>query len=223
MSTSRSPIQSQYVLHGQVLESVSSARYLGVDISSDLSWKTHINRITTNAGKSLGFLKRNIRAAHPQLKAMAYKALVRPQLEYASCVWDPYTAAAIKQIEMVQRRAARWVVNDYSYTSSVTSIISDLGWRSLEQRRSDARLTLMYKIVHHLVAIPSDQFVPPLRTTRHSHSFSYRQLQATKNVFKYSFFPLAIVQWNRLPDCVVSLPKLDLLKLAVSRIHHLKP
>ena len=129
VSTSRSPVNTQYVLHGQVLETVSSARYLGVDISNDLNWKTHINRITSNANKSLGFLKKNIKANHPQLKAMAYKALVRPQLEYASCVWDPYTAIAIKQIEMVQRRAARWVVRDYSFTSSVTSIIEDLGWR----------------------------------------------------------------------------------------------
>ena len=81
------------MLHGRALETVSSARYLGVDISNDLSWKTHINRITSNANKSLGFFKRNIKANHPQLKAMAYKALVRPQLEYASYVWDPFTAA----------------------------------------------------------------------------------------------------------------------------------
>ena len=223
VSTSRSPINTQYVLHGQVLETVSSARYLGVDISSDLSWKTHINRITSNANRSLGSLKRNIKANHPQLKAMAYKALVRPQLEYASCVWDPFTAIAIKQIEMVQRRAARWVVRDYALTSSVTSIIEHLGWRSLEQRRSDARLSLLYKIVHQLVAIPTDQIIPPSRPTRHSHSSSFRQLQATKNVYKYSFFPLTIVQWNILPDSVVSLPRLDPFKVAVGGIHHLKP
>ena len=112
------------------------------------------------SSQSLGFLKRNIKANHPQLKAMTNKALVRPQLEYASCVWDPFTAIAIKQIDMNQRRAARWVVRDYSLTSSVTSIIEDLGWRSLEQRRSYARLSLMFKIVHHLVAIPTYPFVP---------------------------------------------------------------
>ena len=44
----------------------------------------------------------------------------------------------------------------------------------------------------------------------------------TKTVYKYSFFPLTIVQWNRLPDSVVSLPQLDPFKVAVSGIH-LKP
>ena len=44
------------------------------------------------------------------------------------------------KIEMVQRRAARWVSNDYSTYSSVTEMMSNLGWRSLENRRYDARL-----------------------------------------------------------------------------------
>ncbi|KAK3109083.1 hypothetical protein FSP39_022693 [Pinctada imbricata] len=223
VSTSRNPIQTKYSLHGQVLEATSSARYLGVDISCDLSWRTHIDRVTSTATKSLGFLRRNIRTNHPQLKSLAYKTVVRPQLEYATCVWDPYQATHINRIEMVQRRAARWVCHDYSPYSSVTSMLENLGWRSLELRRSDARLSMLYKIVHDKVAIPSDQLVRPTRLTRFSHSCTFRQIQTTKNVLKYSFFPLTIVQWNRLPDSVVSLPNIEEFKLAVSKIHHLKP
>ena len=223
ISTSRNPIDTSYTLHGQVLEATSSARYLGVDIANDLSWKPHINRITSSASKSLGFLRRNIRVDHPQLKAMAYKAIVRPQLEYASCVWDPHQSTYIDNIEKVQRRAARWVCSDYSPLSSVTSMLDVLGWRTLEQRRSDARLAMLFKIVHGQVAIPSDQLVRPSRLTRHSHSYSFRQIQSTKNSLKYSFFPLTIVQWNRLPDSVVSLTSVDQFKLAVNKMHHVKP
>ena len=32
-----------YILHGQVLEVVTSAKYLGVDISNGLSWSAHID------------------------------------------------------------------------------------------------------------------------------------------------------------------------------------
>ena len=48
--------KTNYVLHGQILESVTSARYLGVDISSNLTWKTHVDRITGNANRTLGFI-----------------------------------------------------------------------------------------------------------------------------------------------------------------------
>ena len=41
-----------------------------------------------------------------QTKQTAYKALVRPFLEYAATVWDPYTASKIQAIEKVQRIAA---------------------------------------------------------------------------------------------------------------------
>ena len=46
VTSSRRPINTLYFLHVQVLEVVTSARYLGVDICSGLSWKSHIDRIT---------------------------------------------------------------------------------------------------------------------------------------------------------------------------------
>ena len=80
-----------YTMHGQVLDSIDHARYLGVDILSDLNFNHHINRVTANASKSLGFLKRNIKTKHPGISEAAYKTTVRPQVEYASSVWSSYT------------------------------------------------------------------------------------------------------------------------------------
>ena len=61
ITRSRSPLPTTYTLHGETLEAVASARYLGVGIANDLSWKTHVSRITNNANKSLGFLRRNLK------------------------------------------------------------------------------------------------------------------------------------------------------------------
>ena len=100
----------------------------------------------------------------------------------------------------VQRRAARWVTHDYSSYSSVTQMITTLGWRSLEQRRADARLLMFYKIVHGLVEIPLPTYIQrQIRMTRTTHSYHFIQIQTSSNYYKYSFFPLAIVQWNNLP------------------------
>ena len=86
ITRSRSPLPTSYTLQGETLEVVTCARYLGVDISSDLSWKYHISRITNNANKSLGFIWRNLKVRNTKLREKAYKAIVRPHLEYAAPV-----------------------------------------------------------------------------------------------------------------------------------------
>ena len=151
----KTPIPSKYFLHSIELESVSAAKYLGVTISDDLSWGTHIANITKKANQTLGFLKRNLKPHRQELKSTAYKILIRPQLEYASTVWSPHTAADTYKIQSVQRRAARWACRDYQQTSSVTKMLENLHLRPLDQRRIDSRLVIMYKVTYDLVAIPA--------------------------------------------------------------------
>ena len=224
VTASRTLLQTQYILHGQVLEVVSSARYLGVDISSNLNWNTHVDRITANASRSLGFIRRNVKTKSPQIREMAYQSLVRPQLEYSASVWDPHVKEQIKKIEMVQRRAARWTLNDYARSSSVTQMLNQLNWQTLEERRSVARLCLFYKIVNGLVAVPIPDYIQPShRISRYCHSMTFRQIHTGKDYYKYSFFPLAVVQWNALPANVVVSPSLEMFKAAIGELHHPKP
>ena len=105
--------------------------YLGVDVSSSFAWNSHIGKITRNTSRTFGFLKRNIKTKMPRIGETAYNTLVRPQLEYSSTVWDPYTKHKIYQIEMVQRRAARWTCSNYDWTSSVTEMIKNLVCQAL--------------------------------------------------------------------------------------------
>ena len=209
VTSSRTLFNIAYTLHGQVLEVVTSAKYLGVDISSGLSWNPHIDRITGNANRTLNFIQRNIKTKNQKVRETAYNTLVRPQLEYAAPVWDPYFKEKILQLEKVQRRAARCTTSSFDYRSSVTAIVNDLGWRTLEQRRADPRLCLFFKIVHGLVALPLPDYIHPSnRISRYCHSMTFRQLHTSTSYYKYSF-PLAIVQWNALPETVACLPDLD--------------
>ena len=151
----KQPIQHNYILNGHTLESVTSTKYLGVTIQSNLKWDKHINDITSKGYKSLRFLKRNLKTTNPHIKSQAYQALVRPKLEYSCSVWNLHKTESVSKIEMVQRRAARYVCNKNHNTSSVTNMFTTLNLPSLAERRLRTRLVMMYKISYHLVAIPS--------------------------------------------------------------------
>ena len=161
----------------------------------------------------------NLRTQNTSIWKNAYKAIVRPQLEYASPVWDSHTKDDIHKIESVQRRAARRVLGDYSPYSSVTDMIGKLGWRNLEQPRSDSGLVLFYKIVYGYVALPLPSYViPHPRASRTSHPLAYRQISTRTHYYKYSFYPLTVVQWNSLPASIATLTDLNSFKRAVCQV-----
>ena len=152
ISTNKDPPIYNYTLHGHTLQHVDKAKYLGVTIQSDLKWHSHINNICNKANSTLGFLRRNLNISSTSVKELAYKSLVRPSLEYASSVWDPYLTEDINKLEKIQRKAARYVANRHRNTSSVSDMINNLEWRELANRRTDARLAMLYKIT---ITIPS--------------------------------------------------------------------
>ena len=135
---------------------------LGISLSHDLWWNQHINNITNKANRTLGFLRCNLQINHPQLKMTANNFPVRPSVEYASTVWDPYTKGNIRKIEMVQRRAAHFTLNRYRNRSSVSDMIEELGWTTLEKRWEHQRLLMLYKIRNGLVAVHSNQYLNPV-------------------------------------------------------------
>ena len=207
-----------------MLDSVSSAKYIGVTISDDLSRSTHIDNITKSANQTLGFLKRNIRVHNKNLKSVAYKTLVRPQLVYVSTVWSPHTATDIQKVEAVQRRAARLLYRDYSYTSSVTPMMKDLNWRPLDQRRIDSRLIMLYNVTYDLVAIPASQYLTRnTRLSSHIHPLSYRQIPTLKDCYRFTFFSRSIIHWNALPAHIPVLPTLAHFRSAVCQVIHVSP
>ena len=88
-----------------------------------------------------------MRISNTDTKAAAYSALVQPTLEYCASEWSPHTEQSKHKLEMVQRRAARYCANRYHNTSSVTEMLGDLQWETLESRRTKIQLTMLFKIV----------------------------------------------------------------------------
>jgi hypothetical protein len=67
------------------------------------------------------------------LKQHTFTTMARPTLEYASTCWDPHRKDLIEDIEQVQKRAARFVYNNYrsKEPGCVTNMIDTLNWEPL--------------------------------------------------------------------------------------------
>ena len=104
--------------------------------------REHVHNISAKATRVLNFIRHNIYRCTPEVKALAYTSLIRPHLEYASS-WDPYTTRDSHQLDKVQRRTARFVKRNYRQTASVSELISELRWQSLEDRRKNARMSVL--------------------------------------------------------------------------------
>ena len=200
ISRKRHPINYNYQLHSQSLEHVTSAKYLGITFNSNLDWGQHINNISAKANNTIGFLRRNLNISSTKTKEAAYYAMVRPSIEYACSIWDPYEKGDISKLEMIQRRSARFVTQRYHNRSSVSNMLQHLEWKSLETRRKEARLIMLYKIINQEITInPGNILEKVTKPSRSSDTFSYTIPFASTLNRQQSFYPRTIRDWNLLP------------------------
>lgn len=126
-----------YSLNNHILEEVQDNPYLGLQISSDMKWSTHINKVARKAQSTLGFLRRNLRHCTENCRKTAYIAMVRSVMEYGSTIWDPYQKGDIIKLERIQRKAIRFIKHDYRTREEgcINKMAAELGLTTLENRR----------------------------------------------------------------------------------------
>ena len=209
MSRRKGVVEPKYYLNDLEVRVVQDFKYLGVHISNTCNWQKHINHITCKGNQMLRFIKRNFKGCPQAVKKNVYTALVRPLVEYACCVWDPCGEGMKHELEMVQRRAARFVLDDYNRESSVTDMLSNIGWEILESRRKEARLCLLFKMYHNRSKFDvSNIILDPCYVGRNDHRKKIRRLQSRILPYHTSFFPKTIRDWNRLSQNTMNVESL---------------
>ena len=213
-TTKRDPPKREYVFCGQILEEVESHPYLGVVLDNKMRWSPHIETITSRANKVLGLIKRNLWNCPKSVKETVYMTLVRPNLQYACSAWDPHYQKDKAALERVQRKAARFVTGNYDRTTSVMEMLQDLQWDTLETMRRHTRLSTIHKVCHGLLDGDWGNYLitSKERRTRGSHDFKFIVPKGHKDIFRFSFFPRTITEWNKLPEETVSSQPLCIFK-----------
>ena len=102
------------------------------------------------------------------------------------------------------------MTRNYVYeTGSMTGILGQLKWESLNKKRKDNRLILLYKDLKGKARIPTDDLIPKTRRGRNQHSLAFQIPSASKDVYKYSFFLQTFRDWNDLPESLISSSELS--------------
>ena len=170
-----------------------------------MQWNKTVHHIIGKANKTLGLLKRNVSSCSSHIKERLYLSLVRPHLEYSCTVWSPSTEDLKHRVEMVQKHAARFIKYDYHQTYSVTAMLKELKWDTLESRRTLFHLKFGHKMFTSQVALNRYDYVErsTYSSLRNSHLKKLTLKFARVNVVKNSFFYSIVLLWNNLPTNVI--------------------
>lgn len=138
--------------------------------SDNLSWHEHIDYIVNKASRSLGFIRRKYFLASTETRLLAFKSIVRSQLEQAGIIWAPYQDNLINKIERNQTNGARFIFKDYSPCESVTALKLRPNLPSLDARRQVYLVAFIRNIYCFNVPIKERLLLPPyIIVSGHDH------------------------------------------------------
>ena len=141
---------------------MSYLRDLGITISEDLSWSTHISSIACKARSVAAWVLSVFNTRDAITMMTLYKSLVRSLLEYSCPLWNPKKVSDIQQLEAVQRTFTKRILGlqDLDYWERLKA----LKLMSLQRRRERYIIIHMWNILHNVSPNDIDiQFQPPGR------------------------------------------------------------
>ena len=117
-------------MDNQIIEEVSSHKYLGIFLSNDCSWHKHIDNVKEKAWVRINVMRRlKFRLNRKSLETI-YFSFIRPLLEYADVIWDNCTYNEKLELDKIQSEAAR-IVSGATKLVSLHALYEEVGWESL--------------------------------------------------------------------------------------------
>ena len=139
---------------------------------------------------------------------LAYKAHIRTVLEYSCAVWDPHQEYVSEKLESVQKRSARFISSNYEYEQcSMTRILNHLNIEPLKHRRTNSRLTLLFKGLNGKAHLPTCQLKKPMRKSKSNHKENYNLIRVRTYLYKLKFMPKTIRDWNSILKDIIQKSK----------------
>ena len=189
-------------LGGHPLSRVNDVIDLGISYSTSINFASHINNIVSKAKQRIYLLRKCFTNCHNEALVLAYKTYVVPLLEYCSPVWSPTCVTYIVKLEKVQKMFTKSLkgLEDLPYRDRLRAIELE----TLERRRLNADLVLLYKIIYNLVEIDFHGSLELSETSATRGNKLKLKVQPARLNSRLNFFTLRCIKiWNTLPDSIV--------------------
>ena len=203
---------------GNPLDLVEKTKNLGLHLSSDLNWDTHIMELCKNLNYYLHLLRRLKRVLPKDLLMTVYKAYFQSKFDYGISVWGCTTQSNIDKIQRMQNRVARIITGCYDFINTRgLDLVDELNLQNITEKGNYFLCNLMFKSIHGLApTYLSDSIVMNADVNEHNTSGAQNRnvYQPRPRIEKYknSFLYKAGELWNALPPSVKESPDLDTFK-----------
>ena len=201
------------------LEVTIDEKDLGVTIDNQLKFSMHVQTQVAKANRILGCLRHTFKYLTSTIFLQLYKAMIRPHLEYASCIWFPKLKRDSDAIERIQRRATKLV--PALRTLTYTERLRQLKLPTLVYRRRRADMLQTYKIMHNFNHLDQDVHCPVCPQKRMLQQFQTQYTrghnlklytQEAKGVRSNFFAARVIHDWNNLANDTVHAKSINIFK-----------
>jgi hypothetical protein len=188
-------------------------------MNATLSFKQHIQNIVSKSLQIYGWMVRTLVTRDRQVILKIYKTIIRPNLEYASSVWNPTAVGQIQSIEKVQRKVTKLILGKNIPYEERLRILQ---LPSLRWRRHYFDLLRVYMIVNadNEPEIRKTLFTfnsEISNTSLRRHRLALYKEEVHSNLLKNQFANRVIDSWNSLPSLLVTLPTLQMFKSNLKR------
>ena len=201
---------------GDIIEQVSTFKYLGVLLDSSLSFSAHIDYICKKVNCRLSALGRTRKFLSAKTSVMFYKSLILPYFDYCDIVWDSCSCRLKQKLQILQNRALRIVTKSHRRTH-VSDLHNTTKTLTLQKRRDFHTDVFMFKAVNNLLPgyisskfIDSSEVNP--RVTRSTSTNALFVPRCKLNVGKSRISYRGATKWNSLPYRLRSAPNINLFK-----------
>ena len=149
-SRQRLSVQNEDVeirIDDQIIKRVEHTKSLGVTIDAHLTWCRHVEEISSKVFSAIGAFKR-VRPFIPKETAIQiYNALILPNFDYCSPVWDCLSGYLSDKLQKLQNRAAR-IITKLPFDTNSDHLLSTLNWERLSIRRKKQKALMMYETMN---------------------------------------------------------------------------